>query len=366
LRAKISVLVPLVLLIFGGFLGAIRTLPAHGTTGPVAAFEYEPCLACAAPGFVAFFNASGSATTSGTLLSYTWDFGDGSIATSNSPSTWHDFFMAKSNVTLTVKDSGGLEDTVTQHFVWNVVPRFNFQPTDPGVNDPVLFNATSSNAYLGSYGVITDYAWSFGDNSQGSGVLVKHAYSSPGLFRVSLTLPNNGNNGDPRVSTTIQVRSSQTGQLLLNTVFDGDNVTVSGFFNFNSTIKTLSGQATVTVTNATNHELLFMKTFSISFTARSNGMIRFILVASISPFKLGVTCTTDSKNNTSSCFVSRNPDVDGDGTVDIIDFGMLAIRFGATTGSTNYMPAVDLSDHGTIDIIDAGIMATDFGAVVFQ
>src|SRR6266700_7587329 len=48
-----------------------------GSSSPLAAFTYESCVACVPPGDVVSFNGNWS-TSSMSIVSYTWDFGDGS------------------------------------------------------------------------------------------------------------------------------------------------------------------------------------------------------------------------------------------------------------------------------------------------
>ena len=350
-------------------LAIIQVPHVSASAPPLAAFTYEPCLACAVPGFATFFNANGSASPTGLIVSYTWDFGDGSpIVTTTNPAISHlSMSSTKSNVTLTVKDSNGLTGTTVQPFIWNIVPRFTFNPTMPGTNQPVLFNATSSHDYTG-VSTILGYDWKFGDGTTGNGVLAKHAYASPGLYRISLALATSQNsnlNASPTVSKTIRVGIQPQGQLL-NTTFDGFNITVFGSFTVNSTARTITGHATVIVTNATTGALIFSKTFNVMFTYRQGEQIRFVLVASISPLNLGISCTTDQTSSTTRCMVSRSPDVDDDGDIGIIDFGVLAARFGQLEGSPGYMPATDLAARGSIDIIDLGIMLADYNVPVYR
>ncbi len=129
----------------------LNVVPSSETvsgTHPLAAFTYNPCVACAAPGAVVFFNANTSRATNGQIPSYTWDFGDGSspVKTNSSYQT-HDFLLAtpgKWQVTLTVQDSNGITDTISQLVLFNVAPDFTIQPSQPPVGFPVTFNTSSS------------------------------------------------------------------------------------------------------------------------------------------------------------------------------------------------------------------------------
>src|SRR3989441_10518968 len=134
----------------------------NGASNPLAAFTYESCVACVQPGDVVSFNGSWS-TSSSSIVSYVWDFGDGSppVKTS-SPMTTHLYggTPAKWQVTLKVQDSAGLTDTISQLVLFETVPRYSFQPTSPVVGQQVTFNASDSISY-NSTNPIKKYDWSF-------------------------------------------------------------------------------------------------------------------------------------------------------------------------------------------------------------
>jgi hypothetical protein len=63
------------------------------------------------PGDIITFDASGSYASSGTIVSYTWDFGDGTVATVTSPTITHSYLIDGTyTVQLTVTDSNGAQD----------------------------------------------------------------------------------------------------------------------------------------------------------------------------------------------------------------------------------------------------------------
>ena len=78
-----------------------------------------------------------------------------------------------------------------------------------------------------------------------------------------------------------------------------------------------------------------------------------------------MSCTIDPATVRLGCFASRDPDVRGDGRVDIVDISMGMYDYGAVMGSLSYSPAVDLDGNGMIDIIDIGIMTADYGAPIY-
>lgn len=67
---------------------------------------------------------------------------------------------------------------------------FFYYPTAPYAGQVITFNASDSKS---NDGIIVSYLWSFGDNSQGNGVLVNHTYANAGQYNVSLTVVNSYN-----------------------------------------------------------------------------------------------------------------------------------------------------------------------------
>src|SRR5438309_471300 len=180
----------------------------NGASNPLAAFTYESCVACVPPGDVVSFNGNWSSSSS-SIVSYVWDFGDGSppVKTS-SPMTTHLYggAPAKWQVTLTVQDSAGLTDTASQLVLFETVPRYTFQPMNPVVGQQVTFNASDSISY-NSTNPIKGYDWSFGDGTSGTGAIITHSYSAESSYRIVLTLLTSY--GNPSVSKTLTVGQSR-------------------------------------------------------------------------------------------------------------------------------------------------------------
>ena len=181
----------------------------NGASNPLAAFTYESCVACVPPGDVVSFNGNWS-TSGASIVSYVWDFGDGSppVKTS-SPMTTHLYggSPAKWQVTLEVQDSAGLTDTTSQLVLFETVPRYSFQPTNPVVDQQVTFNASDSISY-NSTNPIKEYDWSFGDGTSSTGAIITHSYSAESSYRIVLTLLTSY--GNPSVSKTLTVGQSNS------------------------------------------------------------------------------------------------------------------------------------------------------------
>jgi len=78
--------------------------------------------------------------------------------------------------------------TVQEESVWGPVVSFTFDPASPEVDETVTFDASDSSDLDGN---IVSYEWDFGDQTTGSGVNSTHAYSSAGIYTVTLTLTDN-------------------------------------------------------------------------------------------------------------------------------------------------------------------------------
>jgi len=144
-----------------------------------------------APLLVAF-DASGS-TDSGSIVSYRWSFGDGSVGTG--VTTSHTYTMEGSfTAVVTVTDNYGATDTasigITVSAPLNDSPTAAFTATPTTGSQPltVQFNAGASSD---PDGTIASYVWDFGDGGSATGVTTTHTYTSAGVYVVLLTVTDN-------------------------------------------------------------------------------------------------------------------------------------------------------------------------------
>jgi len=136
------------------------------------------------------FDASGSYDPDGSIVSYFWNFGDGTNATgvTTSNSYTEDGVYT---VTLTVTDDdgdiGSANSTIT---VSNRPPVASFTESATMVltGETIQFDASSS---YDPDGTISSYLWSFGDGSTGTGKIVDHWYADDGTYTVTLTVVDN-------------------------------------------------------------------------------------------------------------------------------------------------------------------------------
>src|SRR5258708_12537498 len=136
-------------------------------------------------GLVCSFDGTASSDSDGTVVSYAWDFGDGSSATG--AATSHTY-AATSNptITLTVTDDRGGTGTVS-HQVSVLGPNVPPNPSFTASCAAMVcgFNGSAS---VDPDGTITNYAWNFGDGTTGTGVTANHTFTVAGYYTVTLAV----------------------------------------------------------------------------------------------------------------------------------------------------------------------------------
>jgi PKD repeat protein len=149
---------------------------------PVAAFTPE-CVE-----LLCTFNASGSDDPDGTIVSYSWDYGDGTSADDAGVGPSHSYAAAGTyTVTLAVTDNEGAIGLVSGSVTvtsgsGNTAPTASFtsECTDLGCT----FVASASDD-----GAIASYRWDFGDGTDpATGENVTHTYAAEGNYNVVLVV----------------------------------------------------------------------------------------------------------------------------------------------------------------------------------
>ncbi len=136
------------------------------------------------------FNATTSADSDGTIVSYLWNFGDsstGSGAISSHAYASAGVYLAR----LTVTDNGGSTSSANSTItIQNRAPTATItgSSADAFTGASVTFDATASSD---PDGTIVGFLWDFGDGSTGSGSTTSHAYTSVGTYTVRLTITDN-------------------------------------------------------------------------------------------------------------------------------------------------------------------------------
>jgi PKD repeat protein len=139
-------------------------------------------------GEVIYFNASGSYDPDGSIESYFWDFGDGTIGVTGVTVEHSYAGRGTYTVTLTVTDDdGATASTNATKIVRNRPPVAVFTESAETVDtgEDIHFNAGDS---YDPDGEIASYSWDFGDETGATGVMVSHAYVDDGVYTVTLTV----------------------------------------------------------------------------------------------------------------------------------------------------------------------------------
>jgi len=162
--------------------------------------EYPVAVATASPngGNVPLnvaFNSAGSNDPDGSIVSYLWDFGDGTMSTLQNPG--HTYNLGHPvTAKLTVTDDEGAR-TTQAILIWPTQP--NLPPIASGVASP-WFGNTPLNVVFdaeGSYdpdGFLGNIMWRFGDDqSEYYGFTAYHTFTNRGVWPVDLTVWDSNN-----------------------------------------------------------------------------------------------------------------------------------------------------------------------------
>jgi DNA/RNA endonuclease G (NUC1) len=172
--------------------------PLVTATGPSAAI---------AEGGTATFSAAGSIDPNGTIVSYVWDFGDGSSGTGESVSHVYTQDGAYT-VRLTVTDNDGLTDTVTVSVtVTNVAPALGALPAGTvNLGSAYTLAGTFSDPGADNWTATVDW----GDGSTPSTVTtsarsfsLSHTYAAADLYNVTVTVADDDTSVSGSTSVTV-------------------------------------------------------------------------------------------------------------------------------------------------------------------
>ena len=171
-----------------------------------ADFSVDAQYGC--PPHTANFTSLSSSTT-GTITSYLWDFGDGNTSTDENPT--HTFSNGSHDVSLTVTNEKGCSNTLVRpNYIGVTFPNAEFEFSLISCDAFEIAFANNSSGYGLSYD------WDFGDGEITSDYEPVHIYTNPGAYEVCLTVTT-----DP---TCFDVFCDTVKVSGLQAAFSGDNV----------------------------------------------------------------------------------------------------------------------------------------------
>ncbi|MBX2820407.1 MAG: PKD domain-containing protein [Rhodothermaceae bacterium] len=166
------------------------------------------------------YDATASSDPDGEIVSYLWDFGDGSTRT-DAVGTYAYAAAGTYTVSVTITDDRGA--TAEGSTTIEIVDVANQPPvaviaasvTEADINEAITFDGSQS---ADADGNIVAYQWNFGDGVEGINEVETYAYSAPGIYSVTLNVTDNdGATGQ----TAIQVNVFSTQQRLTVTPLTG-------------------------------------------------------------------------------------------------------------------------------------------------
>ncbi len=251
-----------------GIVNAKLAFDAAGCSGTAcditADFSGTPTTGCA-PMAVQFTDLS-----SGPVVSWSWDFGDGGSSTAQNPS--HTYADAGTYTVSLTATSAACQDTktATGYITVSASPTANFVGSPTSGNAPLTVNFTDQ-----STGNPTSWSWNFGDGGTSTSQNPSHTYTTAGTYSVTLTVssvcgsnqftrnnyisvsdaPSAEMHVDDMTFTRIVNGANQRSRVYVTILDAGGQpvvgATVSGYFNAPSTatvsaVTSSSGVATLT------------------------------------------------------------------------------------------------------------------------
>lgn len=179
-----------------------REIMVYPNVRPTADFSFSP-----EGGTIndVFYFVDESVDEDGSVVSWSWDFGDGDTSSRREPD--HRFSdSGVHHVTLTVEDDDGNQDSISKPvMVVNLPPMAGFQAstTSAQVGDEIRFTDGSSDPE----GKSLQYDWDFGDGSSSGERSPVHEFGEAGTFTVELTVTDSEGASDS-VSVSVRVEEA--------------------------------------------------------------------------------------------------------------------------------------------------------------
>ncbi|MBI3492522.1 MAG: PKD domain-containing protein [Acidobacteria bacterium] len=222
-------------------------------------------------------------TTASQIVTYAWDFGDGSTASGALAS--HTFALQQTySVALTVTNDRGVSATSRQSIAVGAgllpTASFTFSPAAPGAGEKVYFNASASTAGAGHR--LVSYNWTSGDGTIGLGVTPSYAFPRQGKYKVTLIVVDEAGQQSVPASLDVDVGTGTPAPTAKFTISPTDPVNNVTDVVFDASTSTTAQGQTIThyvwnfgdntgteddlANPITKHRFLTANTFTINLT----------------------------------------------------------------------------------------------------
>lgn len=189
---------------------------------------FDASTSCGGP-----VDANGSCSSTSTIASYQWTFGDGGTASGRTVS--HTYVASTTpstsfSVTLTVTNDRGIAASTTQQVSVDASPPpagdWTFSPVNPLVGETIFFNADAVKATAGH--TIVQYTWNWGDGTPtGSGFQATHIFTAAGAYTVTLSVRDDADQKSV-ISKVLTIGSGNPSAAFTAAVVVGHTMTFDG------------------------------------------------------------------------------------------------------------------------------------------
>jgi len=180
--------------------------------------------------------------------------------------------------------------------------------------------------------------------------------SSPGVHTVTISDGTNSVSSFFAINIVIDASND----------FAGLRASIGGNFTVDTGLNQLAGILFLEANNDTTGASISSKNVAVSIAYGTSTRVAFTLGFADGGYGFGFSCEMTIAGGSFQCLLSRGPDVNGDGSVNILDLAQIAYYFGGVQGSPGYIQQGDLNGDGVINIQDLAIVAFFFKAQVYS
>ena len=178
--------------------------------------------------------------------------------------------------------------------------------------------------------------------------------------------------GSPNAFELIGRLTGPTVPIHSTSLFLGLNITTTASLQVNTFTSTLSGTGTVDATDSSTGQIIYIHNYTFANVRMSNMSMmengRLLLNIPVSPNALSVdmSVTIQGTKTTVKVDVTREVNISGGGTVNVIDLGIVLGDYGMAQGSAQYNPQADLLAAGVVDSLDLSVILYYYNSPVFN